>query len=109
MLIRPAHEADAPALGQVMVAAYLAAQHDQMPDAAWTKRAEQWTQKSQQTAGRARCARSDERPRDCIYVALDGGCELVGLAMAGPADAEDLPQKRTTEQVALTLGGFGLA
>jgi ribosomal protein S18 acetylase RimI-like enzyme len=31
-------------------------------------------------------------PQGCIYVAVDDGGDLVGLAMGGPADAEKLPQ-----------------
>jgi ribosomal protein S18 acetylase RimI-like enzyme len=94
MIIRAAREADAPAMGQVMVATYLAAHRDQMPDAAWTKRAEEWTPEIS-ADGWARTLReiaTDERPQDCIYVALDEGGEIVGLAMGGPADAEALPQ-----------------
>jgi hypothetical protein len=43
MIIRAACEADAPAMGQVMVTTYLAAHRDQMPEEAWAKRAEEWT------------------------------------------------------------------
>jgi ribosomal protein S18 acetylase RimI-like enzyme len=94
MIIRAAHEADAPAIGQVMVATYLAAHRDQMPDAAWAKRAEEWTPEVS-ADGWARTLReiaTDERPQDCIYVALDDGSAIVGLAMGGPANAEELPQ-----------------
>ena len=37
MIIRAAHEADAPAIGQVMVETYLAAHRDQMPAEAWAR------------------------------------------------------------------------
>ena len=43
MINRAAREEDAPAIGQVMVASYLAAHRDQIPDQAWAKRAEEWT------------------------------------------------------------------
>jgi ribosomal protein S18 acetylase RimI-like enzyme len=33
-----------------------------------------------------------ERLHECIYVAVEEGGELVGLAIGGPANAEDLPQ-----------------
>jgi ribosomal protein S18 acetylase RimI-like enzyme len=94
MIIRAAHEADAPAMGQVMVTTYLAAHRDQMPDAAWAKRAEEWTPEvsAQGWARTLREIATDEQPQDCIYVAVDDGGEIVGLAMAGPADAENLPQ-----------------
>lgn len=41
MIIRAACEADAPAMGQVMVTTYLAAHRDQMPEEALAKRAEE--------------------------------------------------------------------
>lgn len=93
-MIRPAQEEDAPAMGQVMVASYLAAHRDQMPAEAWTKRAEEWTPEVS-ADGWARTLReiaTDERLQDCTYVALDEGGEIVGLAMSGPANAEKLPQ-----------------
>jgi len=43
MILRTAHETDVPAMGQVIVATYLAAHRDQMPEEAWAKRAEEWT------------------------------------------------------------------
>jgi ribosomal protein S18 acetylase RimI-like enzyme len=94
MMIRAAHEADAPAMGQVMVATYLAAHRDQQPAEVWAKRAEEWTPEVS-AGGWARTLRAiaaGERPQDCIYVAVDEGGEIVGLAMGGPADAEDRPQ-----------------
>jgi GNAT superfamily N-acetyltransferase len=81
-------------MGQVMVATYLAAHRDQMPDEAWTKRAQEWTPEVS-AQGWARTlreiARGDQLP-ECIYVAVDEGGELLGLAMGGPANAEELPQ-----------------
>ena len=61
-------------MGQVMVTTYLAAHRDQMPEEALAKRAEEWT------------------PEDCIYVAVDDGGAIVGLAMGGPVTAEERPQ-----------------
>jgi hypothetical protein len=43
MIIQVARESDAPAMGRVMVATYLAAHRDQMPAEAWAKRAREWT------------------------------------------------------------------
>jgi ribosomal protein S18 acetylase RimI-like enzyme len=65
-----------------------------MPDAAWTKRAEEWTPEvsADGWARTLRAIASGEQPQDCISVAVDDGGEIVGLAMGGPADAEDLPQ-----------------
>lgn len=94
MIIRAAHEADAPAMGQVMVTTYMAAHRDQMPAEAWAKRAEEWTPEVS-ADGWARALReiaTDEQPQDCIYVAVDDNGEIVGLAMGGPANAEELPQ-----------------
>ncbi|MFL5805139.1 MAG: GNAT family N-acetyltransferase [Roseiflexaceae bacterium] len=94
MIIRAAREADAPAMGQVMVATYLAAHHDQMPAEAWAKRAQEWTPEvsAQGWARTLRGIAAGERPHECIYVAVEGDGDLVGLAMGGPANAEDLPQ-----------------
>ena len=94
MIIRAAHEADAPAMGQVMVTTYLAAHRDQMPAEAWAKRAEEWTPEVS-ADGWARTLReiaTDEQPQDCIFVAVDDNGEIVGLAMGGSANAEELPQ-----------------
>lgn len=94
MVIRAACEEDAPAMGRVMVDTYLAAHRDQMPAEAWTKRAEEWTPEVS-ADGWARTLReiaADEQSQDCIYVAEDDGGEIVGLAMGGPANAEEVPQ-----------------
>jgi ribosomal protein S18 acetylase RimI-like enzyme len=94
MIIRAAREADAPAMGQVMVDTYMTAHRNQMPDEAWAKRAEEWTPEVS-AEGWARTLReiaTDEQPQDCIYVALDEGGAIVGLAMGGPADAAALLQ-----------------
>jgi ribosomal protein S18 acetylase RimI-like enzyme len=94
MIIRAAQEADAPAMGRVMVSTYLAAHRDQQPAEVWAKRAEEWTPEVS-AEGWARTLReiaTDERSQDCIYVAVDEGGAIVGLAMGGPANAEELPQ-----------------
>ena len=94
MIIRAARDEDAIAMGQVMVATYLAAHQGQMPAEAWAKRAEEWTPEVS-ARGWARTLReiaSGERPQDCIYVAVDEGGAIVGLAMGGPANVEEFPQ-----------------
>jgi ribosomal protein S18 acetylase RimI-like enzyme len=94
MIIRAAHEADAPAMGQVMVEAYLAAHRDQMPADAWTKRAQEWTPE-ESARGWARTLHAiaaGERLHECIYVAVDDDGDLVGLAMGGPANEGDRQQ-----------------
>lgn len=94
MIIRVAREADALAMGKLMVATYLAAHRDQMPAQAWAKRVEEWTPEVS-AQGWARTLREiavGEGPRECIYVAVEEGGELAGLAMGGPAEADTLPQ-----------------
>lgn len=94
MIIRIAREADAPAMGRVMVTTYMAAHRDQMPAEAWAKRAEEWTPEvsAQGWARTLREIAADEQSQDCIYVAEHDSGEIVGLAMGGPANAEELPQ-----------------
>jgi ribosomal protein S18 acetylase RimI-like enzyme len=90
MMIRAAREADAPVMGHIMVDTWLVAHRDQIPAEVWAKRAEEWAPEVS-ADGWARTLHeiaTDERSQDCIYVALDEGGELVGLAMGGPADAE---------------------
>lgn len=88
MEIRVAREADAPAMGRIMVDTYLAAHRDQMPAEAWTKRAQEWTHEVS-AHGWARELRAIAAGgQECIYVAEEAG-EIVGLAMGGPAQAED--------------------
>ncbi len=93
MIIRAAHEADALAMGHLMVETFLAAHRDHMPPEAWAKRAEEWTPEVS-AQGWARALReiaAGEGLHECIYVAVDEDGELVGLAMGGPA-TDELPQ-----------------
>ena len=94
MIIRAAHEADTPAMGQVMVETYLAAHRDHMPAEAWAKRAEEWTPEvsAQGWARTLREIAAGKGLRECIYVAVDEDGEIIGLAMGGLADADELPQ-----------------
>ena len=94
MIIRAAHEADAPAMGRVMVDTFLVAHRDQMPAEAWAKRAEEWTPEvsAQGWARTLREIAAGELAHECIYVAVEEGGEVIGLAMGGPAEAGDLPQ-----------------
>ena len=93
MIIRAAREVDAPAMGQVMVAAYLAGPRDQMPAEVWAKRAQEWTPEvsAQAWARTLREIASGERLNECIYVAEDDH-EIVGMAMGGPTNEGDLSQ-----------------
>lgn len=93
LTIRPAREADAPAMGRLMVTTYLAAHRDQMPHEVWAKRTEEWTPEvsAQGWARTLRELAADAEAPECIFVAEEGG-ELLGLAMGGPAHVELLPQ-----------------
>lgn len=91
MEIRSACEADAPAMGRVMVDTYMAAHHGQMPAEAWAKRAREWTHEVS-AQGWARTLRAIAAGgQECIYVAEDEH-EIVGLAMGMPGEAQDQPQ-----------------
>ena len=92
---------DAPAMGRVMVASFLVAHRGQMPDAAWQKRAEEWTPEVS-ARGWARALaeqRECSTPRDVFLVAEDDTGALVGL-VSGSA-AEDEPSGATAEIGAL--------
>jgi ribosomal protein S18 acetylase RimI-like enzyme len=93
MLIRSARQEDAAAMARVMVDTYLVAHRDQMPAEAWAKRAREWTYEVSEHgwARTLRAIAAGERLHECIYVAEQGG-ELVGLAVGGPAEADNPPQ-----------------
>ena len=90
-MIRAAREADAPAMGHVMVETWLAAHHGQMPEEAWARRAAEWTPQisADGWAGALREIAAGEQPHECIYVAVDESGALVGLAMGGPAKGDE--------------------
>jgi len=71
-----------------------AAHRDHMPDEAWAKRAAEWTPEvsAQGWAGTLREITAGTGLHECIYVAVEEGGELIGLAMGGPANADELPQ-----------------
>ena len=93
MIIRAAHEADAPEMGRVMVETFLAAHRDQMPAEAWAKRAAEWTPEvsAQAWASTLREIAEGKAPGECVYVAVDEAGEIAGIAMGGPANADELP------------------
>jgi ribosomal protein S18 acetylase RimI-like enzyme len=94
MLIRAATEADAQAMGQVMVDTYLTAHREHMPAVAWAKRAKEWTPEvsAQGWARTLRKIAAGTSLHECIYVAVDDNGAIVGLAMGGPASEEEHPQ-----------------
>lgn len=93
LTIRPAHEVDTLAMGQLMVTTYLAAHRDQIPPEVWAKQEKEWTPEVS-ARGWARTLRelaADSKASECIFVAEEGG-ELLGLVMGGPAHVELLPE-----------------
>jgi ribosomal protein S18 acetylase RimI-like enzyme len=100
VIIRAAHETDASAMGQVMVATYLSAHRGHVPAEAWEKRAREWTPEvsAQAWARTLHEIATGSGVHECVYVADDDGA-IVGLAMGGPAEADNVPQ--TAEVYAL--------
>ncbi|MEZ4680970.1 MAG: hypothetical protein R2932_42840 [Caldilineaceae bacterium] len=90
MIIRMADEADAPAMGRVMVETYLRAHKGQIPNAAWLERQAEWTPEVS-AANWARAIRAiaeDAHSLNCIYVAVaenEQPEQVVGLIMGGPS------------------------
>jgi GNAT superfamily N-acetyltransferase len=93
MIVRAANEGDAPAMGHVMVDTYLSTHRDQMPAEAWAKRAREWTPEvsAQGWASTLREIAADNPMHECIYVAVEEGSEIVGLAMGGLATPDGSP------------------
>lgn len=88
MTIRTAGLADAPALGRVMVETWLSAHRGQMPDAAWQKRADEWTpQVSARAWARLLSEHADgEHPRIVLLVVEHDAGELEALALGSAAE-----------------------
>lgn len=129
MIIRAASETDAPAMGHIMVDTYMAAHRDHMPAEAWAKRAQEWTPEvsAQGWASSLRDIATCTGQHECIYVAVEEDGEIIGLAMGGPANADELPQtgavyalyvsmshqgrgigRRLVQTVAADLAGHGM-
>ena len=93
MIIRAAQEADAPAMGQLMVETWLAAHKGQIPEGQWQARKADWTPEKSANgwAETLRDMAAGEDPDYCIYLAMetvDSGpqaLEIIGLVMGGPA------------------------
>ncbi len=99
MIYRAAVEADAPAMGRMMVDTYMHAHKDHMPEEAWLKRKQEWTPEVSGNAF-ARDIRSIADGSDslsCIYIAVDKIAvdkdrdEIIGLVVGGPGEAEPWP------------------
>jgi GNAT superfamily N-acetyltransferase len=90
MKVRAAVTGDAPAMGQVMVEAWLAAHRDQMPDRLWQKRVDEWTPDvSAHAWARLLTEQADgDHPRVVVLVAETDTAEPVGLVW-GTEDEDD--------------------
>ena len=78
--VRAAVLDDAPALGRVMVEAWLSAHRGQVPDLAWQRRVEEWTPEVS-ASGWARLL-IEQDPRTLLLVAEEHPGEPVGLLLA---------------------------
>jgi ribosomal protein S18 acetylase RimI-like enzyme len=87
MRIRPAVLDDAPAMGSVMVASFLAAHRGQMPEAAWQQRLDEWTPEvSARGWARAITDQAEGKDaRDVLLVAHDDAGVLCALLSGTPA------------------------
>jgi GNAT superfamily N-acetyltransferase len=88
MKVRAAVPDDAPAMGRVMVEAYLTAHRGQMPDAPWHKRVNEWTPEvSTRAWARAFAERArGQHRRDVVLVATDDANDLIALVSGTEAD-----------------------
>jgi GNAT superfamily N-acetyltransferase len=89
MVIRAAQEADAPAMGQLMVETWLAAHKGQIPKGQWQARERNWTPEvsARGWAETLRDMAAGESPDYCIYLAElpADPPQLIGIVMGGPA------------------------
>lgn len=90
--VRAAVLDDAAALGRVMVEAWLAAHHGQVPEVAWQRRVEEWTPEASASSWARLLA--EHPPRTFLLVAEDQKDDLLGLVLA---DGED--ESGSTAQV----------
>ena len=86
--VRAAVPDDAPAMGRVMVEAWLTAHRGQVPDAAWHKRVNEWTPEvSAQAWARNFAERAQgHHPRDVLLVAEDDADDLIAVVFGMEAD-----------------------
>jgi GNAT superfamily N-acetyltransferase len=88
MKIRDAVVEDAPAMGRVMVRAWLSAHRGQMPDAAWQKRVDEWTPDvSARAWARLLTERADgDHGRGVLLVAEEDAGDPLALVLGGQAE-----------------------
>jgi GNAT superfamily N-acetyltransferase len=96
LVIRTARLRDAPAMGRLTVAGYLAAHRGQIPEQVWITRRDEWTAEvsARNWARTLRAIAHRDNPGECVYLAVDTrGGEVIGVAMGNPA--EDPPWRDT--------------
>ncbi len=88
MRVREAQVSDTPAMGRVMVEAWLAGHRGQMPEEAWQKRRDEWTPEMSAGAWKRNLLERDETPgsREVYLIAVDDDENLVGIIYGLPAD-----------------------
>lgn len=99
MIIRAAQEADAPAMGRLMVETWLAAHKGQIPEGQWQARQKNWTpeKSAEGWAETLRDMARGEDPDYCIYLAEETADseakrpEIIGLIMGGSAHSLPWP------------------
>jgi ribosomal protein S18 acetylase RimI-like enzyme len=101
--IRPAKITDAPALAQVMVDTWLSAHRGQIPEGQWQRRQAEWTYAVSERGWRELLEEIDagSNTQDCVYVAVTGEDEAVGVAVGCPASLNIL--KNAAEMSAVYL------
>jgi GNAT superfamily N-acetyltransferase len=90
MKIRDAVVEDAPAMGRVMVRAWLSAHRGQMPEAAWQKRVDEWTPEvSARAWTRLLTERADgDHAGSVLLVAEEDTGDLVALILGTEAEGD---------------------
>lgn len=88
MRVRAAVVEDASAMGCLMVEAYLSAHRDQLPDAAWQRRVDEWTPEVSARAWARTITEQggNKAARDVVLVAEDDASLVCGLASGTAAD-----------------------
>jgi GNAT superfamily N-acetyltransferase len=101
MDVREAQVSDTAAMGRVMVEAWLAGHHGQMPEEAWQKRRDGWTPEISAAAWKRNLLERDGTPgsREVYLIAVDDDGSLAGIVFGLPA--EDGASQEVAEIAAL--------
>ncbi len=90
MRIRAAVVDDAPAMGRVMVEAWLSAHRGQVPDAAWQKRVDEWTPEvSARAWARLLTERADDSTARDVLLVTEGSAGVPDALVWGTAADDD--------------------